>query len=342
MSQPERQLRSFRGSATFALTLAAAAAVVGLVGLVRLGRQFPAAASSPALLIPFLLPVLALALEAGALVAISAALLRTVARSSLPVSAARARATLPLLGLLGLVLAVAELIPRGTEHPGAFANALVQSAQASCGGITTGSVPVPLLGLSVSCREPRRIEGPMPGVGSVQVAMRELRFSDDLRRVDIVGLDLTAARKLRVHLTAGTARVAGLAPWSRSPRLTPGGRLAILAALGLSLWLAVSLGWRAPAPLAPSPAGDGELAGEPANASDPAERKPGTRWMRLLAVLLFAVPGALMAACFISLDQERAAPLTYGSAAMLGLVGVAGLRLLDRRVPRIFSSFSSF
>jgi hypothetical protein len=64
--------------------------------------------------------------------------------------------------------------------------------------------------------------------------------------------------------------------------------------------------------------------------------------MRLAAVLLFAVPGAVVAAAFISLDQDRAAPLAYGSAALLGLAALAGLRLLDRRVPRIFSSFSSF
>jgi hypothetical protein len=246
------------------------------------------------------------------------------------------------MGLLALVLAVAELIPRGTEHPGAFANELVESAQASCGASPAGNVPVPLLGLSVRCREPRRIEGPMPGVRSVQVAMRELRFSDDLRRVDIAGLELTAARKLRVHLMAGSARIAGLAPWSRSPRLTPVGRFAILAALGLSLWLAVSVGWRAPTTPARSTAAEAELAQEGAADVSRVDPKPGKPWLRLLAYSLFAVPGALVAACFISLDQDRAAPLAYGSAALLGLVALGGLRLLQQRAPRIFSSITAF
>jgi hypothetical protein len=64
--------------------------------------------------------------------------------------------------------------------------------------------------------------------------------------------------------------------------------------------------------------------------------------MTLLAHLLFAVPGAVVAACFISLDQDRAAPWAYGAAALLGLVALGGLRLLAQRVPRIFSSFSAF
>jgi hypothetical protein len=344
MSQPERQLRSFPAFAAFALTLTAAAAVVGLVGLVRLGRQFPAAASSPALLVPFLLPVLALALEAGVLVAVSAVQLRIVApfTSPLATAAVRARVTGPLLGLLAVVLVLAELIPRGTEHPGAFANELVQSARASCDGTASRSVPVPLLGLSVSCGEPRRIEGPMPGVRSIQVAMRELRFSDDLRRVDIVGLELSAARQLRVHLTAGSARIAGLAPWSRSPRLTPAGRFAILAALGLSLWVAVNVGWPLPTPPPSSATAEADAVTEGASVVVAPDTKSGKRWMRLLAYLLCAVPGALVAACFISLDQDRAAPLAYGTAALLGLAALGGLRVLNQRVPLIFSSFRAF
>jgi|GEM_PF-5089701 len=307
----------------FALILPAAAGVVGLLGLLRLERQFPAAASSPGLLVPFLLPVLALALEAGGLVALSAVQLRELSRSTAPLGV-RARATLPVLAALALVLTVAELIPRGTEHPGAFANELVRTARESCEN--GGSVPVPLLGLNVSCREPRRIEGPMPGVRSVQVAMRELTFSDDLRRVDIVGLELTAARALKVHLVAGRARVAGLAPWSRSPRLSPLQRFGVLAALGGVLWLAASIVWR-PTPVPAS---------EPNGDDKPRPRRSG---LSLLAGLLLAVPGAVMAAGFITLDQDRAAPWAYGSAALAGLGALAVLVLLARRMPRIFSSF---
>jgi hypothetical protein len=318
--------------------LLGAALIVALLGIIRLGRQFPAAAASPALLVPFLLPVLALSLEAGALVALSTAQLRQLLHArpvgSEPPATPRltqARATLPLLGMLALALGAAQLIPRGTEHPGAFANELVQTARASCGADAKAAVPVPLLGLSVSCGEPRRIQGPMPGVRSVQVAMSELTFSDDLRRVDILGLELTAARALRVHLRAGRARIAGLAPWSRSPRLSPLGRFAILATLGAVLWLAAVFGFRSVTPL-----DEALRPGDP----PPSDRKPPPhRWLSLLAMLLLMVPGAVVAAGFISLDQERAAPPAYAISALLGLVALGLLRLLSGRVPRIFSSF---
>ena len=323
MSQPGWRFAPLRD---FALILPAAAGVVGLLGLLRLERQFPAAGSSPALLIPFLLPVLALALEAGALVALSAVQLRELLGSKAPL-AARARATAPLLAILALVLAVAELIPRGTEHPGAFANQLVQTARDSCEN--GGQVPVPLLGLNVTCKEPRRIEGPMPGVRSIRVAMRELTFSDDLRGVDIVGLDLTAARALNVHLVAGRARISGLAPWSRSPRLSPFQRFAMLTALGAVLWLGANIAWRPKAALVSEPEGQSNTS-------------PRQRWLRLLAGLLLAVPGAVVAACFITLDQDRAAPWAYGGAGLAGLVTLAALVLLARQAPRIFGSFRAF
>lgn len=332
---PGRPLRDF------VLILVGAALVVAGLGLVRLGRQFPGAAASPGLLVPFLLPVLALALEAGALVAVSTTQLRQLLRPARPESSAgaapswwsQARTTLPLLALLSLVLGAAELIPRGTEHPGAFANDLVQTARASCGNDPKLAVVVPLLGLSVSCGPARRIEGPMPGVRSIQVAMSELTFSDDLRRVDIVGLDLVAARALRVQLHAGRARIAGLAPWSRSPRLSPWGRFAILAALGALLWLAAALAFRFPAAVA-------AVADSAAPPSARVQRRQ--RWRSWLVTLLLALPGAVVAAGFISLDQERAEPLAYASAALLGLVALGLLRLLAARAPRIFSSFRAF
>lgn len=328
---PGRPLRDF------ALILLGAALVIGGLGLVRLGRQFPGAAASPGLLVPFLLPVLALALEAGALVAVSTAQLRQLVRGAWaepPVGVAPswwspARATVPLLVLLCAVLGAAELIPRGTEHPGAFANELVQTARASCSNDPKLAVVVPLLGLSVRCGPARRIEGPMPGVRSIQVSMSELTFSDDLRRVDIVGLDLTAARALRVQLHAGRARIAGLAPWSRSPRLSPWGRFAILATLGTLLWLAAVLAFRSRAVAEPP--------------SPPSTRdQRGQRWRSWLVTLLLALPSAVVAAGFISLDQDRAAPPAYASPALVGLLGLGLLRLLWARAPRIFSSFRAF
>ena len=305
----------------FALTLSTAAIVIGAFGLFRLGRQFPGATSNPALLVPFLLPVLGLALEAGALVALSAAQLGLLLRAVTQPWPLRMRRTLPLLALLALVVGMAELIPRGTEHPGAFANELVQTARRACE--PGGRVPIPLLGLSVRCGPPSSITGSVPGVRSVELALRELTFSDDLRRVEIVGLDVTAARALRVHLHAGTARIAGLAPWSRSPLLSPLGRFAILSALGAVLWLAAGLLWRP----------------QPRLGSATHPRKP---WRRLLGGLLLTVPGAVVATVFISLDQDRAAPVAYLSAALLGTVALWLLGLLGRRLPQIFGSFRAF
>ncbi len=308
---------------SFILCLLAAALLVALVGVARLGHQFPGAAASPGLLVPFLLPVLGLALEAGGLVAVSFAQLSSLLRAPSRSRASRARGSLLVLGLLAVVLLVAEAIPRGTEHPGAFANDLLASARESC---SPGAlVPVPLLGLSVRCDEPQRIEGPMPGVPSVKVAMRNLTFSDDLRNVEIASLELRAARALTVTLRAGSARVAGLAPWSRSPRLSPLTRFGVLAALGGALWLTAVLVLRAPAP-------------PPEGA--PGRARSALRWA---GRALLALPGALTAAAFISLDQDRAAPASYLGAALLGgltLAVVAGV--LAPRLPQMFNNFRGF
>ncbi|RYZ05943.1 MAG: hypothetical protein EOO73_17485 [Myxococcales bacterium] len=315
MKAQRRQLGSFF------LCLPLCALGVAILGVLRLRHQFPGAAGSPGLLVPFLLPVAGLALEAGGLVALTYTQLRSTLGPPLSDVRSRARAALPVLLLLGGVLLVAETIPRGTEHPGAFANELLASARSSC---TAGAVvPVPLLGLSVRCAAPQRIEGPMPGVPSVQIAMKELAFSDDLRSVEIGALELHAARSLDVKLRAGTARVAGLAPWSRSPRFSAPGRLAILLALGGALWVAGVLLLRKPP--VPTPA--------------PADR-------RLALVLgglargLFALPGAVTSAIFVSLDQDRAAPVAYLGAALAGALVVAVVAgVLVPRAPQIFNSF---
>jgi hypothetical protein len=277
-------------------------------------------------LVPFLLPVLALALEAAAFVALSVAQLGALAPAAeVANAAARAKRTWPLLALLALVLGVAELIPRGTEHPGAFANQLVETARGSCGA-ASNLVPIPLLGFSVRCGDPQRIEGPMPGVRGTQVSMRELRFADDLRRVEITGLDLTAARSLKVRLRAQQARVAGLAPWSRSPRMSPSTRFLVLTALGAGLWLAISLVFRLRAPAAP-----------------PSVASPTTLLSRrLLWRLLLAVPGAILAAGFIMLDQDQASPTAYLAALGAALLALGALVGLLRRVPAILNYLNHF
>lgn len=310
---------------SFLLCLGLCALVVGGLGLLRLRHQFPGAAGSPGLLVPFLLPVAGLALEAGGLVALTYAQLESSLRAPLPDASSRARAALPVLLLLSAVLVLAEMIPRGTERPGEFANELLTSARTSC---KAGAlVPVPLLGLSVRCTEPQRIEGPMPGVSSVQLAMRELTFSQDLRSVEIFALELRAARALKVTLRAGTARVVGLAPWSRSPRFSAPGRLAVLLALGGALWVAGILLVRAPLP------------------ADSVERSPDpSRPLSLalagLARALLALPGALTAAAFISLDQDRAAPLAYLGAGLVGVLAVGAVALVvARRLPQMFNAF---
>lgn len=304
-------------AALFGCTLALATLSVGLFGVLRLTRQFPAAAASPALLVPFLLPVLALALEAGALVAFSASaflVCRRVTRATDPARwGALALSFVLLLGVLG----VAEALPRGTERPGAFANELIESARQSCSA--GGSVPVPLLGLVIRCDQGARIEGPMPGVPRVQVAMKSLQFSDDLRRVHIEDLDLTARRWLSVRLRARSAHVAGLSPWTRSPRLSPLVRCALLGGIGLALGLALGALWRWPSPDAPRP-----------------------RWQRVLQVVLAGLPGLAAAAVVISLDQEQAAPEAYSWALGAALASAGLLALARWRAPKIFSSFSSF
>jgi hypothetical protein len=304
------------------VALLPAALGVGLFGVLRLARQFPAASSSPNLLVPFLLPVLALALEAGALTALSASLLssfRVVPSHSL---AARARVLLPALLLLGAVLGVAHALPRGTERPGAFANELVDSARQSCGA--SGSVPVPLLGLTVRCDRDLRIEGPMPGVPSVNLVMQTMVFSDDLRRVQITGFDLTARRALTVRLKASDAHITGLAPWARSVRLAPLVRCAILLGLGLGLATLAALCWR---PARPRSAGPLQ------------PEKPWLRWARFA---VGGLPGLSVAMVVIALDQEQSSALGYGAALAAGAAVLFALLVARGRLDKMFSSFSSF
>ncbi|HEY6080177.1 MAG TPA: hypothetical protein VIW29_15290, partial [Polyangiaceae bacterium] len=206
-------------------------------------------------------------------------------------------------------------------RPGALANDLVERARDSC--VTPGSrVTVPLLGLDVRCENPQRIEGPMPGVGAVRVAMRELRFSEDLRRAHMQGLALDAKRSLNVHLKADQATVTGLPAWTRSSRLSPLLRLALLCAVGAGLSLAAVLWWSPPlvAAAAPSP----------------------RWWARWLRALVFALPGAVAAAFVISLDQEGAPAASYVGPALAAVVALGGLSLLLARGPKLFSSFIAF
>jgi hypothetical protein len=300
----------------FAQVLPLASLVVALVGVLRLGRQFPAAASSPALLVPFLLPVLALALEAGALVAFSASALRLYGGLSLRPVATRARALLPLAAAVALVFGLTQALPRGTERPGAFANDLIESARGSCG--ETGSVPVPLLGLKVRCDQGRRIEGPMPGVPGVQLQLKSLAFSDDLRSVHITELELQARRSLAVRLRAGTARISGLSPWARSVRLSPALRFVMLTGVALGLGVAAAAVWR--------PATDASL----------------RAWQRAGRVLVAALPGVVAALVVVALDQEQARPLAYVSSAAAAIAALLALALLRRPAEKLFSSFKGF
>jgi hypothetical protein len=311
-----------RSGRLFAVALLPAALGIGLFGVLRLTRQFPAAASSPNLLVPFLLPVLALALEAGALIAFSATVLSLFRVVPSRPRAARVRALLPLLVLLGVVLGLAEALPRGTERPGAFANELVDSARQSCGD--TGSVPVPLLGLTVRCDRDLRIEGPMPGVPSVNLVMQTLVFSDDLRRVQITGFDLTARRALTVRLKASSARIAGLAPWTRSARLTPLARCVTLFALGLGLATLAALCWR------------------PASSPPAALMRSEKAWLRWVRFAVGGLPGLSAAIVVIALDQEQSSALAYAAALAAGMLVLLALLAARARITKMFSSFSTF
>ena len=108
------------GLLAFGRALPVAALGVGIVGLFRLGRQFPAAAASPGLLVPFLKPVLALGLEAGALVALSVSVLLVLRQARLDSFSARARSAAPLLGVLALTRARGLWQQRGERADPAF------------------------------------------------------------------------------------------------------------------------------------------------------------------------------------------------------------------------------
>ena len=116
----------------FGLALVVGALIVMAVGLFRLTRQFPSAGDSPALLIPFVEPVFALALEAGALIALSVAHVGALVGLAGEPLAVRARRTAALFALTCGVLWAAQLVPKGTEHPGRLANELIQTAVGSC------------------------------------------------------------------------------------------------------------------------------------------------------------------------------------------------------------------
>ena len=100
----------------------------------------------------------------------------------------------------------------------------------------------------------------------------------------------------------------------------------MLAALGAALWVGASLLFR---PRASGP-GDTILAGA------------GERARRWLAYLLFAAPGAAVAALVIKLDQAQAAPPSYAGAGALGALTLGLVALLLARFPRISSSFQGF
>jgi hypothetical protein len=162
----------------------------------------------------------------------------------------------------------------------------------------------------------------MPGVPSVQLTMQSLAFSDDLRRVQIHGLDLTAKRALAVRLRARDAQISGLAAWARSARLSPPLRCALLLGIGLALGVAAALFWRA------------------AGASGDDDEK--RRWPAVARAALSGLPGLAASVVVIALDQEQAKPIAYASAAGAGLSVLLLLWLVNARVPKIFSSFTGF
>lgn len=309
---------SSRPALRYACALPASALIVVLLGLARLTQQFPAAAESPGLLIPFFMPAVALALEAGAFVALTIALLPRTAPASSP------RAALPVFGLCVASLAIAALLPRGTERPGALANDLIARSEAGCAG-DAASVSIPLLGLTVQCTKPRRIEGPMPGAGSVRLGMRELRFSDDLRGARITDLDLAAARSLSVRLRVQTASIVGLSPWTRSPRLSSLERFAVLLGTALALALAAIVPVRSVRRAASAPPkSTGE---DPSAASEPGARDVRSKFFE---ALLGALPGTVAAALMIWLDQRQAGAGWYCASAVAAAAVLLTLRISAR------------
>jgi hypothetical protein len=220
-----------------------------------------------------------------------------------------------------VIMGVAQLVPRGTEHPGQFANQLVQSARSSCAA--SGSVSIPLLGLLVRCGPEQRIEGPVPGVRGASLSLRQLSFGDDLRRVEMSGLDLRVTRSLQIRLRVHNARIAGLAPWSRSSRLSSLERFGLMSALGIALWLAAGI-----APSAPE-----------SGAPDAGARAAGAAWWMLGTLVLSAVPGVVLAGWCIMLDQDRAVPAAYALPAAGAALSIWTVGWLIERAPQFLRNF---
>lgn len=236
--------------ASAVVTVIAAAAGLARVLPILLDPEVPRRAARP-----FLVGLLALSLEVGALVGWSLgwteAALRSVERGE-----ARARMALGespwrrVLGLTPVVLALAALTALGSlawgrdaRAPGRVARALVEEARVVCASATEARVvDVPLVRAAWLCRPGRAPVLVGEGAGSaaaIDFIASGFHVTDDLTAVSVKDAQVLLPTETPVRLRLGEARVIHLVPFSAPSSVPPALRaFAIVAAAIASALLA--------------------------------------------------------------------------------------------------------
>lgn len=232
--------------ASVVVAFVAAAAGLARVLPILLDPEVPRRAARP-----FLVGLLALAVEIGALVGWSLgfveAALRSVergearARMALGESPRRRLARLwPALIALSLATAVGSLAwGRDARAPGRVARALVEEARVACEAATRPRVvDVPLVRASWLCRpgRPPVLLGEGTG-GSLDFLAGSFHVADDLSAVTLKDAQVLLATQTPTRLRLGEARVIHLVPFSAPSSIPPLSRASamVLAALASAL-----------------------------------------------------------------------------------------------------------
>jgi len=116
-----------------------------------------------------------------------------------------------------VVLLLARQVDLQEESPGSVAQQLIAAARESCNAGGDSEVPVPIVKVSLRCRD-GRLSGPAP-FGKGTFAANELTPSADLSQFELDGFELSLAPGKSVpglRIQAGEARIRGLRPWGRA------------------------------------------------------------------------------------------------------------------------------
>lgn len=234
--------------ATAVITFVAAAAGLARVLPILLDPEVPRRAARP-----FLIGLLALSVEVGALVGVPLGFVEVALRS---VERGEARARLALgeppylrllrswsaLVLLGLGTAFGSLAwGRDARAPGAVARALVEEARRECLASTAPRVvDVPLVRASWLCRPARAplLLGEGTG-GSIDFLATSFYVADDLSAVTLTDADVLLATSTPTRLHVREARVLHLVPFSAPSSVPPPLRATVIVlSTLLSAWMA--------------------------------------------------------------------------------------------------------